>query len=415
MNHRTRIALSWPMMLAAGIGLAAAGAALTYWSMRPPHTLAGAIPRSSVPDHAMAHAPQPDATIALSPEVMERANIVVGRVTAAELGQSLRLPAVVEPNAYKQVAVTPLVAGRVTRVLVQLGQHVVRGQPLAEIFSPELAEAETRYVSARAELDAHERELQRTEKLVQIGAATRQELEGLHADHAALVTRVESARSRLELLGLSSAEIGALVPGKPVGAAATIHAPISGVVTERAANAGLNVDTPTKMFTVVDLSTVWIVADVYEKDFSRLHVGSRAIVTTTAYPDMAVEGTVSYIDPQVSPETRTAKARVEVANPRSHLRLGMYADVSIDADRQAMLPTVPASAVQTIGDRTVLYLADPKQPGTFIEREIRIGRPSRGLVPVLDGIRVGESIVTEGSFSIRAERERLGLSPLRKP
>src|SRR3954463_888157 len=153
---------------------------------------------------------------------------------------------------------------------------------MATIFSPDLAEAETRFVSARAELDAHERELQRTEKLVEIGAASRQELEMLHAAHTAKLTAVDSARSRLELLGLSASSINGLGPGKDMSAVTTVPAPIAGVVTERAANAGLNVDTAAKLFTVVDLSTVWIVADVYEKDLSHVRVGTPANVTTNA-------------------------------------------------------------------------------------------------------------------------------------
>ena len=140
----------------------------------------------------------------LTPEAIQRAGIVVAPVSSGSGSARLRLPGVVEPNAYKQVVVTPIASGRVTRVLVELGQSVRRGQPMAEIFSPELAEVETRFVSARAELDAHERELQRTEKLVEIGAASRQELELLHAEHTAKLTAVESARSRLELLGLSA-------------------------------------------------------------------------------------------------------------------------------------------------------------------------------------------------------------------
>jgi RND family efflux transporter MFP subunit len=393
------------MVLTIAIGLVAAGATGTYWKMRP-RPAARATPQPAAADHALAHAPQPDVSITLPPDVVERAHIVTGTVTAVRDGQPLRLPAVVEPNAYRQVVVTPLVAGRVTRVLVELGQHVARGQTMAEIFSPELAEAETRYVSARAELDAHERELQRTEKLVQIGAATREELEARHAEHTSLITRAETARSRLELLGLSAAQIGSLVSGKPIGALTAVPAPIAGVVTERTANTGGNIDAATRLFTVVDLSSVWIVADVYEKDFSRVHPGSRATVTTTAYPDAPVDGTVSYVDPQVNPQTRTAKARIEIANPQGRLKLGMFADVSIHAAGEAVLPSVPVSAVQYIGDRAVLYVADPARAGTFIEREIRIGTPSGGRVPVLEGVRLGETIVTEGSFSIRAERER---------
>src|SRR5204863_4829677 len=194
---------------------------------------------------------------------IQRAGIVVAPVSPGRDTSTLRLPGVIEPNAYKQVVITPLVGGRVTRVLAELGQSVRRGQPLAEMFSPELAEAETRFVSARAELEAHERELQRTGKLVEIGSASRQELERLHAEHTARLTAVESAKSRLELLGLSPSTIANLGLGKEVGATTTISAPIDGVVTERAANPGLNVDTTAKLFTIVDLSTVWVIADLY--------------------------------------------------------------------------------------------------------------------------------------------------------
>lgn len=168
---------------------------------------------------------------------------------------------------------------------------------------------------------AHERELRRTEKLVDIGAASRQELERLHAEHTARRADVESARSRLELLGLSAPTIANLAPGKEVAPLTMIPAPIAGAVTERTANIGLNVDTAAKLFTVVDLSTVWVVADLYEKDFSRVRAGSPATVTTKAYPDAVLRGRVSYIDPQVNPQTRrrrcVSKCRIRAASSAS--------------------------------------------------------------------------------------------------
>ena len=123
----------------------------------------------------------------------------------------------VEPNAYHVVAVTPLVAGRITRVTAELGQHVQKGQIIAQIFSPELAEWQTSYITGRAELEAHERELARTEKLVAIGSASRQELERIHAEHTARRASVQSAASRLQLLGLSESAIEALNPDTAVG------------------------------------------------------------------------------------------------------------------------------------------------------------------------------------------------------
>jgi cobalt-zinc-cadmium efflux system membrane fusion protein len=409
MNGTSRLALPWAILAAAAVALPAIGAGTTYWMLRPS-------PRSQIAaaDHGATsgtQSPPPDVAVSLTPEAVQRARIVVGPVVSARDRSALRLPAVVEPNAYKQVTVTPLVAGRITRVFVELGQAVRRGQAMAEIFSPELAEAETRYISARAELDAHERELQRTEKLVAIGAASRQELERLHAEHTARLAGVESSRSRLELLGLSAPAIVNLAPGDAIGGVTTVPAPMTGVVTERAANTGLNVDTAGQLFTVVDFSTVWVVADLYEKDFRRVIVGSSATVTTKAYPDGAFHGRVSYIDPQVNPQTRTAKVRIEVPNPGNELRLGMYADVSVDGSGQDSVIVIPRRAVQSVGDRSVVYLADSKQPGRFTEREVRLGEAFGDQVSVLDGLREGDTIVTDGSFSVRAERERLSVRP----
>ena len=356
-------------------------------------------------------APLPDVTIPLSAEAVERAGIVVAPVASGTSASGIRLPGVVEPNAYREVAVTPLVAGRVTRVSAELGASVRRGQTLAQIYSPELAEAQTKYVSSAAMLEAHDRELQRTQKLVEIGAASRQEMERIHAEHAAQAAAVESARSQLELLGVSASAVKALGSGSKVNATTSVPAPIDGVITQRTANVGLNVDQATPLFTVVDLSTVWIVADMYEKDFARIGVGNDATVTTSAYPGLSLRGRISYIDPQVNPETRTAKVRVEVPNLRGELRLGMYAGVVVTGAPGASVPVVPRSAIQNVGDRTVVYLANPKEPGTFTEREVRLGETAGEQVEVTAGLQPGDAVVTEGSFFVRAERERLGLRP----
>jgi RND family efflux transporter MFP subunit len=207
------------------------------------------------------------------------------------------------------------------------------------------------------------------------------------------------------------AAIDALSPGKEIEATTNIPAPIAGVITERGANVGLNVDTATKLFTVVDLSSVWVVGALYERDFARVRVGSAVSVTTTANPGLALKGHVSYIDPQVSAETRTARVRVEVANPHQELRLGMYADIEVTAaaDRQAVM--VPRTAVQNVSDRQVVYIANPTEPGKFIEREVRLGPASGDQVEVVSGVQPDDQVVSKGSFFVRAERERLGLRP----
>jgi membrane fusion protein, heavy metal efflux system len=402
------------------IALLAAGAGATYLLMRRDAGAGGHaadMPSSTgaqLPPAASARAnngPLSDVVVPLSQDAVERAGIVVAPVASGTSATEIRLPGVVEPNAYRQVVVTPLVAGRVTKVGPALGERVRRGQTLAEIYSPALAEAQTRYVSAQAMLDAHERELQRTQKLVEIGAASRQELEKIHAEHAAQTAAVQSARSQLEWLGVSASTLDKMASGDSVSAATNVPAPIDGVVTERGANVGLNVDPATKLFTVVDLSTVWVVADLYEKDFSRIRVGSQVAITTSARPDVTLRGRVSYIDPQVSADTRTAKVRIEVPNTGGELRLGMYADVVVAGASATSAPRVPRNAVQNVGDRTVVYLTNPKEPGKFVEREVRLGQTSGEQVDVVSGVQPGDVVVTEGSFFVRAERERLGLRP----
>jgi RND family efflux transporter MFP subunit len=422
MTSDTRVTMRKSVAALIAIGLLVVGAGSAYLLMR--NGLGRSVVRvpSSVsaqqspsPPAATSNAPLRDVVVPLSRDAAERAGIVVASVTSGRSATDIRLPGVVEPNAYRQVVVTPLVAGRVTKVGPALGDRVRRGQTLAEIYSPTLAEAQTRYVSAQAMLEAHDRELQRTQKLVEIGAASRQELEKIHAEHAAQTAAVQSARSQLELLGVSASTLEAMGPGHNVNATITVPAPIKGVVTERGANVGLNVDTATKLFTVVDLSTVWVVADLYEKDFPQVRVGTEAAITTSARPDFTLRGRVSYVDPQVSADTRTAKVRIEVPNAGGELRLGMYADVVVTGPAGASTLGVPRSAVQNVGDRTVVYLANPKEPGKFVEREVRLGPTIGEQVEVISGVQPGDIVVTTGSFFVRAERERLGLRPAANP
>lgn len=420
MKHQSGVRVTWLAALLSAAVLLALGAGGAYFALtrssHAPSTMANsaanpAPPAPAAPPSAAptpGGAPLPDVVVTMTEEAVRRAGIQIATVTTSNVVARLRVPGTVQANAYREVAVTPLVGGRVTRVLAELGQSVRRGQGLAEIYSPEIAEAQTRYLSAHAELDAHERMLRRTVQLVEIGAASQQELEQVHAAHTAQTTTVEGTRSRLVLLGMTPAQVSALVSAAQINATISISAPLDGVVTIRQANVGLNVDASTELFKVVDLSSVWIVGELYEKDFARARVGSRATVKITAYPELTLEGRVDYIDPQVNVETRTARIRVEVPNRRAELRFGMYAEVQIDTPARSGATAIPRSAVQMVADRSVIYLADPKGPGRFVEREVRLGESSGDQVEVLAGLEPGDTVVTTGSFAIRAERERLG-------
>lgn len=344
--------------------------------------------------------------VVLTADAIKRANIQVAPVVPRAVATQVRVPGTIEANAYKAVVVKALAAGRITRVAAELGMPVRRGANLAELYSPELSEAERAYVTAGAALAAHDRQLARTERLSEIGAASQQELEQAHAEHAAMVSALDGAQARLELLGVPRETIARLRESGGVSASITVVAPIDGVVTTREANVGLNVEAGAPLFTVVDLSTVWAVGSVFEHDAGTVHEGSRATVRIPGTSER--HGTVSYIDPRVSAETRATQVRVELPNPGGTLRLGMYADIVIDGGQPRLSVMVPVRAIQTVGSGAVVYVEDPQTPGRFVERPIQIGAELGDLREVISGVSTGERVVVEGSFFVRAERERIG-------
>lgn len=416
MTDGTRLTMSRMAAVAGGLLLLLMGGALSFLLVggRAPNEEAQTAPAERTADAIApppsADTPSHDIEVTLTEEAVTRAGIEVAPVSTSATAGAVMIPGVIEADAYRRVQVTPLVAGRITRVTAELGQQVRRGATLAQIYSPDLAEAQTKYLSARAELEAAAQELKRTERLVEIGAASRQELERIRATHTTVATAVEGTRAQLVLLGMAPAAIGQLTSARNISATTSVPAPISGVITERQANLGLNVDTSTPLFTVVDLSSVWVQGDLYEKDFPSVRVGSEATVTTTAYPDLALRGRVAYIDPQLNEQTRTARVRVEVPNPRRELRLGMYAEVQIAGRAGSGAGVlIPREAVQTIGDRQFVYIAKAGARGRYVEREVRVGNIRGPLVEIAAGLSRDDTVVTKGSFFIRAERERLGL------
>lgn len=412
--------LRWPLLLMGGVCLVAIGLAVGY-GLRPDapapaaDSLAGLAapkPRSGEGRMNSAAMPAPaepsaaDAVVTLTPEMVARAGIKTSHADAGTATTFLRMPGVVQPNAYKEVAVTSLVSGRVMQVRAELGQRVVTGEALATVYSPELADAQTAFIVARADQVAHAQRQTRTQRLTAIGAVSREELELLEAERAMHDAAVETARARLILLGIPEERTQRLAGPQDVVTTIDVRAPLAGVITRRTANPGLNIDPATPLFTVVDLSTVWIVADLYERDFAKVRVGSPATITSAAYPGLTLRGRISYIDPQVQPETRTAKLRVEVPNSSGQLRFGMYVDVNAgESVRKGVF--VPKAAVQVVGAQAVVYVASQDQPGRFMERKVDVGDPTGDRVPVLAGLEPGDLVVTEGVFFLRAESERL--------
>jgi RND family efflux transporter MFP subunit len=342
----------------------------------------------------------------LAPEDVARAGIKTAPVQAERAVQTLTIPATVTSNAYRETRVNALVGGIVTKVRSELGSSLRRDEPMAVIFSNELAEAQMKYLSMRATFEADRLRLQRTEKLTELGAASVQELEEVRATHDAHETEVAAARERLRLLGLTSAQVERLTGAAQIVSEVEVRSPVDGVVITRAVNPGQVIGAGQELFVVADLRTVWVIGDLYEQDLGHVQIGSPAVVSVPGTPETVLRGRVSYIDPQVEQATRTAKLRVEVPNPRGFLRLGMYVTVSLERHLPQPRPVIPRSAVQSVGDKTVVYVPVEDSEGQFIERPVKLGPADGERVQVMEGIEPGEQVVTSGSFFLRAEATR---------
>lgn len=411
MNAMEHPRFSTWIMAAGAAALFTAGALTMYWFGNRPGPAAPSAPQTAAP--ASPPAAPPAAGIVLIPmsaELIRRAGIEVQPVGEGQGGGGLRLPGTVQPDAYRKVEVRPLAGGRVTRMPVELGQHVSRGLTVAEIYSPDFAAAQTLYLSALAMAHADDARLERTERLAGIGAASQQELEQVRAEHTAHHTEVGQAVARLRVLGIDPTRMSGTDADHLVSATLRVTAPQDGVVVERPANVGATVESSTVLLVTAALSPVWVVADLYERDFRAVRVGSLAVVTTDAYPGVEIRGRVTYIAPQVRPETRTAEVRIDVPNSDARLRFGMLAMVSISDPAPAGV-FVPKSALQTIGSRTFVYVAAAGAPSGFVAREVTVAEGSGDAVVVTAGLITGERVVTKGSFSVRAEAERLGIQP----
>ncbi|HMH49050.1 MAG TPA: efflux RND transporter periplasmic adaptor subunit [Candidatus Acidoferrum sp.] len=387
------------------IGLGALGGA--YWvNARASHPATTA-PSPPAASPTTAAAPRSGTSeepveITLTPDAIARVGIKVAPASVRMLSASLTVPGTVTSNAYRETKVNTVIGGIVRQVPAELGAVVRRGDVLAVVFSAELADAQMKYLSMQAMLTADHQKLQRTERLVAIGAASRQELEEVTAVHAAHETEVAAGRQRLILLGLSSEQVGRLRDASHVVSEVTVRSPGDGVVITRGVNPGQVVATGHEAFVVADLTTVWVIADLYEKDFAAVGVGTEASIAIPAAPDTPRRGRVAYIDPRVDAATRTAKVRVEVPN-RGDLKLGMFVSVTIVAPGQRVV-VVPRTAVQAIGERSVVYVA--LDEGRFVERPVRLGAPVGEAVAVLTGLQPDERVVIQGSFFLRAEAAR---------
>src|SRR5437867_7672821 len=331
----------------------------------------------------------------LTPEQVRTAQLkieTVGEQPSAEAAGQMAT-GIVQANTYKETPVVSLVGGIVRSVSAELGQNVSRGQKVAIVFSNELADAQSRYLAAIASLDEHHRHHLRTIKLVEIGAASRQDLEMATSQYREAESNVANLRQKLLLLGMSAQRIDSLNSTSQINSEVTVPSPSSGTVTNRTVNPGEVIEAGKELMRVTDLSTDWVVGRVQEKELATVRVGSGANVTSDAYPGRVFRGGVSYVDPKIDPATRTAQVRIELKNPAQIFKIGMYVNVAFGAQGLAEKTTlvVPKDAVQSIGNQQFVFVASDNA-NEFILRPIRLGLESNDVYPVLEGLNAGERI-----------------------
>ena len=322
-------------------------------------------------------------TIQLTTAQMRQFGVTFGSVEQRTLTTELRVPGTVVVDETRIVQVALKFGGFVELLHAKVtGQFVARGQPLMEVYSPEVfAAMQELLVAAR---------LERTSA----GAAP---IPGVPSSASDLVT---SAQRRLALLGVADSDVQETLSRGEPSRTVTIYAPASGVVTERMVTQGQAVQSGQTLYTIADLSSVWVNADVRETDAAVLRVGVGADVELASMPGRPFKGMVSYVYPTLNPQTRTVTARVSVANAGGQLRPGMFATVHLRSPTRRAL-TVPSSAVVRTGERTLVFV---ELGGGRIEpQEIEIGQSTSEYTEVLAGLEPGQRVVTSAQFLLDSE------------
>jgi cobalt-zinc-cadmium efflux system membrane fusion protein len=268
----------------------------------------------------------------------------------------------------------------------------------------ELEQDNTKLKTAEAELEEARLRETRARRLLPISSEVRSASEEALNKLRSAETELASTRQRLILYGMPVGRVNTLRSATQVTSEIAVPAPTSGTVTSRSVNVGEVVEANKELMRVTDLSSVWVVAQVFERDLARFRVGGGASVTSDAFPNRLFRGHVTYIDPQLDEATRTAKVRVDLSNPNRELKLGMYVRVAFAAtgNSERTVPVVPASAVQNINGQQTVFVSTA-DPNVFELRSVRLGSGNEGRYQVLEGLTVGDRVVTNGSFMLRAE------------
>lgn len=330
--------------------------------------------------------------LTLSDEEAEKAGIKIQKLVLQQRKEQLIVTATIQTNQDKLAHVVPRVSGRIVKVNANLGDRVMPGQALAMLDSIELGEARSSYMQVASEASVTQAGFERAQRLHADNIIPEKEFLRARAEYEKARAGLRAATDKLRMLGVD--------PDKPTGSIFPLTAPFSGTVIEKKAVLGELAQTDASLFTVADLSTLWIESDLYEKDLAKVKVGAKAAVTVSAYPGVVFKGRLTYISSTMNKETRTIKARVEVPNRDGRLKPEMFASAAINTTATtAKALIVPEEAVLLFLGQPTVFVAER---GGFEPRAVEVGERIQGYTVIKSGVETGESVVVSGAYALKA-------------
>jgi len=324
-------------------------------------------------------------------------HVQVVTIKPTTLKRTLRLTGAVAYNAFNTTPVITQVGGPVSRIVVVPGQHVKAGEPMLDVSSPDYSQLLDSYLKAADAFRLAEKFYVRAQGLFEHHAIAERDLEQAESDRAQAQADLNAAEQGMKILGIKNP---ADLAKAPSSALIPVLAPISGEVVERLVQPGQVVQAgQTQAFTISDLSTVWVLANVYQADLAYVRKGDDVVVETDAYPDK-FHGRISYVSSALDPSTRTLQARILVDNPGEKLKRDMYCTVTVTAGELSNVVAVPDSSVlRDDNNQPFVYVATGANQ--FGRRDVDLGQSQNGQTQIVKGISVGDRVVGDGSLFLQ--------------
>ena len=351
--------------------------------------------------------------IKIKAESQRKVGLEIAEVRSRSIAVSFSAPGQIMMNEDHTVHVGSYADGRVTELNATIGSEVRRGTVLARLHSHSVHETRAALDSATAEIrrqqdavDYRTRMRDRMQRLIELKSASPQELERSQSDLRSAQTDLQNARINqqketthlADLLRIPESQAGNITEQTEL---APILAPIDGVVVDRKVGLGTIVEPGVETFTITNLASVWMVASIGEPDIAKVRVGSVATVSSQAYPEETFSGRVTYIAPQIDPQTRTLQVRILLPNGKRKLHPGLFANAQIAQGASRRSIFVSEKALQNLNGGSVVFVKTG--PDTFEPRPVSIARRANGEAEIAAGLKDGETIVTDGSFVVKSE------------